>query len=222
MVLGLAAMVVALALNRPYDRTYNVASSDLLLLQPAAPKGWSITDLPLGSTELESGESAKTLNFSAHIYKAYRCGRIEIQLYIAYWQPGRLDPSLVEVHRPETCWPGSGAVQLERNANFVLRSPNGNQTVPGLEGLFEFPTATVDVVYWHLYGSRVANFARHRTRFWSTHLWPMATSLLAALKPKGQLVYRLSTNGNLDELTRTSLWPGLMASLESAGLMRSN
>lgn len=216
--IGAALGAIALAATRT-EVTAMPEIADISALIPAPPLGWTARDTPLGKTELESGETVKTLNASALLYRTYQCGNLEVALYVAYWNAGRMDPAQVIAHRPEVCWVSNGAVLLQQSDAATLPVFSSQRTVPGLFGRYQFASTPIDVIFWHRTSTEVSKFSASNTSFWSDRINKLWWTINYSLEPKSQLVYRLSTNETFAAVTSSGLWPALCLSLQRAGLL---
>ena len=52
--------------------------------------------------------SRRILQFDEMVYRSYRQGGVEVQIYAAYWKPGSAPYGQAGVHTPDTCWVNAG------------------------------------------------------------------------------------------------------------------
>src|SRR5580658_6941037 len=156
--LAFAAGIAVTLCSRPGVASFS-RSHPFATLAPAAPPGWEVLDVPLGATELASGEAARTLNFDDFFYKAYSRGEFEVGVYAAYWAAGRLDPALVAAHSPDICWVNAGGTIVDRDDNRVLAGPGKRALRPASFRVFEFPQGREEVVFWQCVGGKSVRFA---------------------------------------------------------------
>lgn len=71
-------------------------------------KDWEI--IPLGNNENEVNNAKKILNFTEAIY--YK--KNNINLYMAYWEPGKMPYNTVGLHSPDVCWVETGWTKKEK------------------------------------------------------------------------------------------------------------
>jgi hypothetical protein len=122
-----AALVLFFALNTHAWRAVNpsAAAPDVAQIVPAQFADWdnvTTVDLSPFASTLETDHLIQR-NYFRHTSK----GLIQITVYLAYWEPGRVPVSLVESHTPETCWPGDGWEQQPA----PVATPESAFAVPG-------------------------------------------------------------------------------------------
>jgi hypothetical protein len=196
-------------------------SHPVSLLVPPPPRDWTARDSLLGPTEVSAGESIKTLNFTDYVYKIYSYAGMDVRVYVAYWAPGRLDPSLVWLHQPDNCWVDNGGVILKRTDARVLTNGSGGHSWPALFRVFQFPEGREEVLFWDSVGGRPSGFRWENQSFVASRWIRFVHSLRVnffGLAPQEQLVVRISTNRTIDELVRSDLWPRITSSLAPSGI----
>jgi hypothetical protein len=119
-----------------------------------------------------------------------------VTLYVAYWKPGAADASLVDMHSPDACWPGTGwspePVEHERAVLGVA-----GRTLPPAEcRMFALAGIETRVWFWHLYGGRPVSFVDPHS---------VARFLELAVRtgfgpPQEQLFVRVSSNRPWEEI----------------------
>jgi exosortase len=125
---------------------------DLEAILPAKPPGWDRVRTP------NLYQFAPILQTEHLVERAYvRAATPEhpepllIDVYMAYWPPGKVRVSVVASHTPDACWPGSG---WESRPNPPAPSPFlvGNHALPPPEyRIFTNAGRLQHVWYWHLY-----------------------------------------------------------------------
>jgi hypothetical protein len=127
-------------------------------LQQSLPEnlpGWSVEELPIGPTELDSGAISRCLNYDEFIFRRYRFGRDVIFLYLAYWSPQRMPPDAVGGHTPDFCWMGGGWTCEASSFSWTSRLGD-KKLLPAQYRLFRNADGRVQhVIYWHLVGGRL-------------------------------------------------------------------
>jgi hypothetical protein len=194
------------------------------LLDRVNPPGWTSEDQPLGDSEYLSRQVEKTLRFDDAFYRAYRRGGTEVGVYVAYWKPGKLDPWLIALHTPDSCWVLAGAEMTERDDHKVLGG--GAAALEAKFRRFRWPSSptTLEVVFWHLYGGKLSGFpvtgqeGRLRAR-WAELLTTLRNTQWGRVRQE-QVFVRISTNRTMDELVASDLWPALMEALAPTGIVQ--
>lgn len=148
--LAVASVLVAffVANTRPSPRR-DAPVPDLFALLPSAPTGWQV----LTSDLFQFRDTLHTEHLAQRRYaKETPTGRIEVTLYVAYWQAGQVPVSLVASHTPEACWPGSGWTMM-RTADARAQLKSGPRALPAAEYRFfqETDGFPQHVWFWHLY-----------------------------------------------------------------------
>ncbi|MDP1580111.1 MAG: exosortase/archaeosortase family protein [Candidatus Didemnitutus sp.] len=83
---------------------------------------------------------------------------IQLNAYVAHWEPGRASVSQVASHTPDACWPGNGwDVKPNPEPKAILAL--GNHTLPLAEHrLFQRGPMPQHVWFWHIYDGQVINY----------------------------------------------------------------
>ena len=220
---GTAVLFAAIGVNlRPKIGVQSFSAiHPLSVLAPKAPPGWTVKDTPLGPTEISVGDTLRTLNLSDYFFKTYHQGNMDVRVYVAYWSPGKLDSRRVWSHRPETCWVANGAIMLLGNDRRVLDGGTAARLMPASYGIFQFPQGREEEVFWHLVGGKLSGFESENTSLISK--WRHFENSLSltgfGVAPKEQIVVRISTNRTIDDVIHCELWPFLLMSLSSSGIV---
>ena len=192
----LAAIILVLL---PVRSAYNYRPDmPLLGWMPLPMPGWTVTELSIAETPEMKQAVAEQLNFSDAIYLSYRSGKREINVYVAYWEPGKMDPRLIGVHSPDVCWGGSGWQRIGERKRLTV---SGNGESGGLlNGHFRNFLSygnKVDVVFWHFVGglqSRYLESGGPNLGWWTpSEIFrnPLGTRY-------EQFFVRISTSGDMD------------------------
>lgn len=223
---GLSLFIAfAVALLQPRELPYFVAQATLAsMLDTVEVTGWRAENKALGDSEFQAARVSETLRFDDAVYRVYRRGEVEVGVYIAYWKPGKLDPWLIALHTPDSCWVLAGATMSDRNDERKLG--NGQfELRPGNFRRFRWPStpSQTEVVFWHLYGGKPSGFpvtgvgGRWRGR-WEELLLTLRNTQWGRVK-KEQVLVRVSTNRSVEELVSSDLWPALVNALEPIGIV---
>ncbi len=156
---GLALSVLMVAFfyhnTRPAIR-HDTPPPDLDALLPSSAPGWKVV------TRNDLYEFQGTLRTDHLAERTYIRnspeGLQQITLYVAYWEPGQAPVSLVSMHTPDACWPGTGWVALP-TANSQQSPPVAGVPLPLAEyRLFVNQDFPQHVWFWHLYDGRPIAF----------------------------------------------------------------
>lgn len=225
-VAGLAlALAIGFYLPLARERVCFPAPHPLVAIMRPAPAGWMETDRAVGATEQETTTAAELLRYDDAFVKVYRKGSTEVIVYVAYWGPARMDPRLIVGHTPDTCWIMNGATMVSRDDRYRLAGSDGAPLVPCYYRTFDWSGVKNQVVFWHLYGGRRSTMVLDNGLGNDPGAPGKLAKALESLKESGfgtirndQVFVRISTNGTMDELVRSDLWPTLMASLRPTGI----
>lgn len=126
-------------------------------LLPQGSQGWSSVDMPLGNTEAVVERSNALLNFDDYVFRSYRRGNQEFQVYVAYWGPGKMPVRLVNAHTPDRCWSQTGWQCTDMRFRQPARSPQGD-LLPMEWRVFAMDGQRLYVHYWHIVGNEIHNY----------------------------------------------------------------
>jgi exosortase len=151
-----AGTVGLLSLGGRSSQDNSSAVPNLEALFPAAQPGWTVqatSDIDRYSDILHTHILAERVYSEGSSQNG-----AHLTLYLAYWRPGQAPVSLVDMHTPDACWPGTGwvskPVPLERAALDI-----GDQTLAPAEcRLFALDRFETNVWFWHLYGGKPLTF----------------------------------------------------------------
>jgi exosortase len=125
---------------------------DLASLLPPPPPGWTTADT--GDLEQYSGV-LQTHDLAERVYSAGPGpDSPHFTLYLAYWRPGQASVSLVDLHTPDACWPGTGWAPLAVPRTRAALQAGGLDLAPAECRAFSHQSLRTLVWYWHLYGGR--------------------------------------------------------------------
>ena len=164
----------------------------LSALLPVAPKGWREMDLPIASTVEMQWAVNELLHYDDAVFRRYQNRDEELEVYVAYWEPGRMDPRLVAAHNPDVCWQSVG---------WVLVIPTGGRSFASAEsGLgsghyreFTHGAESVNVIFWHLVGGKPSPFLEDGRPWWNFRTIVMNPFA----RQQDQVFIRISSHGSL-------------------------
>lgn len=122
-------------------------------LEDAVPRtviGWQSKDLPLAESTAGLQNVRGVLNYDQAVQRLFAKEGVQIIVYVAYWEPGRV--SLVDAgsHNPDSCWVYAGCERLERDYAQVAKV-NDRTLLPYEHGLYRSPAGqSIHAIFWHL------------------------------------------------------------------------
>jgi hypothetical protein len=117
---------------------------------PKSLSGWQVKDIPLAETVAGQNNVSSVLNFDQVVQRLFVKDDIQIIVYVAYWEPGRV--SLVDAgsHNPDSCWVLAGCQRNER-AYAVPGKVGGRVLHPYEWGEYVAPSGMrIQAMFWHL------------------------------------------------------------------------
>ena len=206
------ALVTLFVLNTRPSIRRDQPVPDLFALLPASPPGWQVS-----STNLyEFAGTLQTDHLAQRRYvKVDSTGApIELTIYVAYWPAGQAPVSLVALHTPDACWPGSGwAAQPTANARADLVT--AGRPLPSAEyRLFTSGDYPQHVWFWHLYDGRPIDYRDPYSAKALLHI-----ALEYGFRHNGdQLFVRVSCNRPWAEIAREPVLADFFAHTRGLGL----
>ncbi len=186
---------------------------------PSEVTGWKVDDEELGHTEAVNSTVDKQLRLDDFVFRSYSSGRLNFDVYVAYWGPGKMPVQMVASHTPDRCWTENGWQCTDMEFE-VSVGAKGFDLKPAQVRSFQMDRQVRHVLYWHLvegipynYGSRfndIPHPGKWLTGFWSG-LWEG--------QPE-QYFIRLSTPFSFKELWREPAFLDVMDALSALGLKR--
>ena len=150
----LALLLAALTLATRPGSPHGPMAPDVEALFPAPSEGWQVhADRNL----TQSGQILRTSLLARRTYSTTDArGPLLVTFYVAYWRPHQASASLVAVHTPDFCWPGTGWV-AEPLTNSDSRSSLSvdSRILPAAEcRLFSRAGTSTHVWFWHLFAGK--------------------------------------------------------------------
>lgn len=147
--LGLAlALVAFFVVNTRPAKPGSSPIPDLAAVLPAPPAGWTAVTTDL----FEFSGVLHTDHLAQRSYTRLGAnGPINILIYLAYWQPGQASVSMVALHTPDACWPGSGWVAQPTSSPRALLAAGGRGLAEAEARVFTLAGRPQHVWFWHMY-----------------------------------------------------------------------
>lgn len=134
---------------------------DLEELVSASLPGWSVSELPLGETEEVKNAVERILNFDDVLSRVYTNGNMQLTVYIAYWEAGKIPPRMVGNHTPDTCWVLNGWECTERQYSVETRIAD-QDFKPAEFGVYEIDDNRQHVFFWHVVGDQLQSYRQQK------------------------------------------------------------
>lgn len=207
------------------DGTRRINQS-LAQLVPGAVSGWVVTTLDVADSAEMRNAVIRILRFDDVVYRSYRRGATEVQVYAAYWKPGSVPYGQAGVHTPDTCWVNAGWTVTQK-ANAWVVSCGSENLKPGEWRQFRTQTAILHVVFWHLVGDRVHTYEQLGWRTGLGGFLERLPNFFQDLRRYGfnlrqeQLFVRVSSNVSLEELLADPGFIALMNELRPLGIFQT-
>lgn len=182
---------------------------------PQQLTGWQIQDMDLADSPESSARVSEFLNFDDAIFRIFEQDGIQIGLYIAYWNPGKVSYRWAGAHTPDTCWVVNGWTCLNRQYR-VPFNYESSAFEPAEFGIYQKDGLALNVYFWHLVGGKSFSYKQNST--------PNILGALIDIKSHGlnlrqeQFFVRLSSNKDLNSLKKLTVFDAIAQSLLRLGL----
>jgi hypothetical protein len=147
LILAVTAIVLKVEVFSEQPRAFSGKLEDVV---PRAMAGWQVKDLPLAESSAALAHVQGVLNYDQVVQRLFVKDDIQIIVYVAYWEPGRI--SLVDAgsHNPDSCWVNSGCQRTERE--FAQPGKVGVRTLHPYEwGEYVAPSGMrIQAMFWHM------------------------------------------------------------------------
>lgn len=147
LILAVTAVVVKVELFSSQARAFSGKLEDVV---PRSLAGWQVKDLPLADSNAALAHVQGVLNYDQVVQRLFVKDDIQIIVYVAYWEPGRI--SLVDAgsHNPDSCWVNSGCQRSERA--FAQPGKVGVRALHPYEwGEYVAPSGMrIQAMFWHM------------------------------------------------------------------------
>jgi len=177
--------------------------------------GWKSKEVPIAQTEELRERVVTFLNFDDHISRSYTRGSDHINIYIAYWLPGKTTPRLVGAHTPDTCWVQNGWTRESRDHN-IERKLYDIPLKPLEYGTYKKEAVSENVLFWHIVGDRTYTY--DQTNLHNIYAVFKDIKTFGLRQKREQFFIRISSNLSLDELWKDPGFEYLMNSIAELGL----
>lgn len=146
MLAGLLALVLLSEFAAPRPRGF---SGDVGRALPEVP-GWQRREIPIAGSSAAMASAKGILNYSQAKQVLYTRGTVQLLVYVAYWEPGKVSVVDAGSHNPDSCWVNSGCVRTAR-AYALTGQAAGRELIPYEYGQYLVPQGGLqNVAFWHL------------------------------------------------------------------------
>jgi hypothetical protein len=178
---------------------------------PTAVGNWAVADQPIAETAEMRKAVGELLNFDDAVFRTYRNGARQFDVYVACWEPGKMSERLVAGHSPDVCWVAAGWTPVARG-----EAAGGDPTTTwasagGQYRVFNDPHGAPRwVVFWHTSGGQLVDYgAGNGVPPWWTIFSDLAHGGLN--QRKSQYFVRVSANVPWRELANDAGFRAVMA-----------
>lgn len=222
-----AAVGVQVYARLAYPAHSSLESRTLANLLPGSSARWKAQDLPIAQSEAAVGNVENILRYDDVFFRRYTRGALSVDVYVAYWTPGKMSYWDVGTHNPDSCWVFNGFVCAERR-HAVQWQDAALPLKPFEYGRYTHTGTQIDVLFWHLVGG-VPNRYEEQKEGWRNGLagrierFPL---LVKDVKTYGldmhreQFFVRVSANQPLLPLLADPDFQELLRGLAPTGILR--
>lgn len=219
----LAVSVALAVLPRFFSDHRQTLTEPLAAVIPARLEGWEVRDLDLADSEEMRSAVLRILRFDEVVYRGYRRGGTEVQIYAAYWKPGSVPYGQAGVHTPDTCWVNAGW-RMDKREHAQSVRVDGAMLKPVEIGDFSKNGHRLHVMFWHLVGVEVHGYEQYGWRSGLAGVRARLPNLFRDLRRYGfnlaqeQKFLRISSNVPVRQLFNDPAFSRLMRGLEVLGI----
>ncbi len=223
----LSAVAVQVYAIRTYPYISTLGDRSVAELIPARAPGWAVQDLPIALSEAAVGNVERILRYDDAVFRRYSRGNVHVDVYVAYWLPGKMSYWDVGSHNPDSCWVNNGFTRLKRIHGKELEDP-ALPLKPFEYGHYEQNGTRIDVMFWHLVGGE-PNRYEEQVEGWRNGLAGRIERLPLMLKDirnygldmhREQFFVRISSNAPLMPLLSDPEFRGLLKDMRELGILR--
>jgi len=220
-----AGLVVVVECSAAKERHF---TGRLETIVPDRLEGWHVENLPLAATEGALANVNKILRSDDIVQRLFIRGNLQVIVYAAYWNPGKVTTLDAGAHNPDSCWVNAGMKRTER-----LYSQNadiGGDLLPFEYGAYQPPGGyTQHVLFWHLVQGVPQNYAEQKEG-WRNGLLGRLERLPLAIEDirryginqkREQLFIRISANRPLDMLKWDPSFRELLRAVSPLGIYKT-
>jgi hypothetical protein len=195
----------------------------LAQLVPAEVSGWTVRTLDVADSEELRNRVEQILQYDDVVFRSYRRGTVEVQVYATYWRPGSVPYGQAGVHTPDTCWVVAGWSLQGKAHGQTIRCGDGSLK-PVESRRFTSKGQTLNVWFWHLVGDHVHTYEQYGWRSGLAGVRERLPNLFRDLRRYGfnlaqeQLFVRISSNADFDSILHDPAFAVLVNRLRPLGI----
>jgi hypothetical protein len=194
---------------------------------PETVTGWRVETLNVAESAEMRDRVERLLRYDDVVFRSYRRGASEVQIYAAYWRPGTVPYGQAGVHTPDTCWVNAGwSMDAKVNAR-EFRC--GNQLMkPSEWRVFSHGGHPLYVLFWHLVGEDVHTYEQYGWRDGVGGVIDRLPNFFRDVRRYGlnlareQMFLRISSNVPFETLFEDPAFVALLETLKPLQIFRAN
>jgi len=210
-----------------FSDTSRGITGSLTELVPDAVPGWHVETLDVAESEEMRSRVERILRYDDVVFRSYRRGGIEVQIYSAYWRPGSVPYGQGGVHTPDTCWVNAGWA-MDSKVNAREFQCGGRSLKPAEWRRFSHGRFPLHVVFWHLVGDDVHTYEQYGWRDGLGGVIDRLPNFFRDVRRYGlnlareQMFLRISSNVPFETLLKDPAFIALMERLEPLMIFRES
>ena len=226
MLAGLFALVMFSEFASPRPRGF---TADLAQALPEV-SGWQRREIPIAGSSAAMASAQGILNYSQAKQVLYVRGGVQLLVYVAYWEPGKVSVVDAGSHNPDSCWVNNGCVRTERR--FAVPGRVGERDLLPYEfGQYIIPNGgKQNVAFWHLVNGEPNRYEDQQAG-WRNGLigrlerLPLAWKDIRAYginQKNEQMFIRISSGQRIEEIMADPANVGLWNALSKLGVYKDS
>lgn len=221
----LTALVLYIQFATQPTRRFSGTLEDIV---PRSLAGWQVEDVPLADNNAMADHILSVLSYDQVVQRIFVKDGIQVMVYVAYWEPGKV--SLIDAgsHNPDSCWVAAGCQRTERA--FAVEGKVGKRELLPYEwGEYVTPQGgRLQAMFWHLVNG-VPNRYEEQELGWRHGMMgriERAELVLKDIRERGlnqkaeQMFVRLSSNKKPEELLADPDASWLLDQLGKVGIFK--
>ena len=220
---GLVALLLAVEVFADHRRRF---TGELPRALPTVVAGWVRRDVPVAVGSAAAANVQGILNYSQVAQAVYAKDGLQILVYVAYWEPGKVSVVDAGSHNPDSCWVNNGCVRTDRR--YAVSARLGERALlPYEAGAYLVPRGGLQhVAFWHLVNGE-PNRYEAQEQGWRDGLVGRLERLPLLLKDirvhglnqkSEQMFIRLSSNLPVDQILADPMNREFLQALQGLGV----
>jgi hypothetical protein len=226
MLAGLLALVLLSEFAPPRPRGF---TGDVSSALPEV-SGWTRREIPIAGSSAAIASAQGILNFSQAKQVLYSRGGVQMLVYVAYWEPGKVSVVDAGSHNPDSCWVNNGCVRTERIYSVPGRVGE-RELLPYESGQYIVPNGgKQNVAFWHLVNGEPNRYEEQEAG-WRNGLLGRLERLPLVWKDirtyglnqkNEQMFVRISSNARIEDMMADTANGGLFEALTRLGIFKDS